>query len=197
MWITGLRWLAYGLLMAGVASLLLGEAGRTGTERFWEAGPTEIAQLTAAFGSALLLLAFAWRRPEWRPVSLPLAAFFLMLGTRELDWFTDHYIADGTWQMVVLAIVLVLLFYLWRARRDLMPAWTAFTATPAFGVMAAGGVMLLIFSRLFGRASMWQAVMGDAYLRVVKSAVEEGVELAGYTLLFIGVIELLLIRRLR
>ncbi|MDX1556111.1 MAG: hypothetical protein R3212_08800, partial [Xanthomonadales bacterium] len=54
-------------------------------------------------------------------------------------------------------------------------------------------LVLLVFSRLFGRASFWQSVMGEDYLRVVKNIAEEGTELLGYGLIAIAAVELLVV----
>ena len=51
--------------------------------------------------------------------------------------------------------------------------------------------MVLAFSRLFGRGSFWEAVMGDSYMRLVKNIAEEGTELMGYALLVIAAVEFL------
>ncbi|WP_231472338.1 hypothetical protein [Pseudoxanthomonas suwonensis] len=48
--------------------------------------------------------------------------------------------------------------------------------------MTIGLVLLLIYSRLFGMTALWEGLLADSYVRVVKNAAEECTELLGYTL---------------
>lgn len=58
--------------------------------------------------------------------------------------------------------------------------------------MMLGGVILLIpFAQLVGHEALWIGVMGDSYIRVVKVASEEFVELGAYFLMTIGAVEFL------
>ena len=63
-----------------------------------------------------------------------------------------------------------------------------------FGVMLmallfAGAVILFAFVRFVGHEPLWQALLGDAYQRVIKQGIEEFIELMGYFLWIIGSIE--------
>lgn len=57
-----------------------------------------------------------------------------------------------------------------------------FVTHPGYGMMCAGLLCILVFSRLFGMSVLWQTLMLDGYNRVVKNMVEEGCELLGYGL---------------
>ena len=48
------------------------------------------------------------------------------------------------------------------------------------GMHHAMTVLVLIFAQLFGQRVMWQALMGDNYERLVKTATQETCELVGY-----------------
>ncbi|WP_027962458.1 hypothetical protein [Halomonas halodenitrificans] len=52
-----------------------------------------------------------------------------------------------------------------------------------------------VFSRLYGRGDFWEAVLQENYVRDFKSGAEEVVELFGYALLLIAVIEFVLLAR--
>jgi hypothetical protein len=49
--------------------------------------------------------------------------------------------------------------------------------------------VLAAYSVLVGHEPLWQAMLGDAYARIIKLAVEEFIELIGYLLWLIGTIE--------
>ena len=53
----------------------------------------------------------------------------------------------------------------------------------------AGAVILFAYSILVGHEPLWQSMLGEHYNRIVKLAVEEFIELIGYFLWFIGIIE--------
>ncbi|MDP1086466.1 transporter, partial [Klebsiella pneumoniae] len=71
----------------------------------------------------------------------------------------------------------------------------AYANSFSFGLFAAGFLTTYVFSRLYGRQDFWRAVLQENYLRDFKSAAEELVELFGYALLLIAVIELVLLAR--
>jgi hypothetical protein len=48
---------------------------------------------------------------------------------------------------------------------------------------------LFAFVRLVGHEPLWESILGDAYQRVIKLAVEEFIELIGYFLWMVGTIE--------
>jgi len=66
-----------------------------------------------------------------------------------------------------------------------------FMSEPSFGVFMSGLLVLIIFSRLFGYGPFWKEILDLGQYRMVKTIVEEGVELMGYFLLLISSIEYL------
>lgn len=44
------------------------------------------------------------------------------------------------------------------------------------------GLAVLLFSRVFGMGALWHQVLGEGYARLVKTTVEEGIELPAYSL---------------
>ena len=63
-----------------------------------------------------------------------------------------------------------------------MEQLTQYTRTPGYGMLISGLLAILVFSRLFGMQGLWQAILDDGYVRVVKNVVEEGSESFGYML---------------
>jgi hypothetical protein len=58
--------------------------------------------------------------------------------------------------------------------------------------MVTGFLVTFVFSRLFGRTKLWEAILEADYNRWGKNAAEEGIELLGYSLFLIAGIEILL-----
>jgi hypothetical protein len=56
-----------------------------------------------------------------------------------------------------------------------------------------GGLLLHVFSRIYGLPALWQSFMGDNYMRSVARLSEEGIELMAYTIIFFGIVELALL----
>ncbi len=48
---------------------------------------------------------------------------------------------------------------------------------------------MVVYAEIIGQAELWQALMGDGYIRSVKRTVEELAEFMGYLLLFYGAVE--------
>ena len=185
-----LRWFVYALVIAGFAAAVSLEAGLDSADRFFETGLTERVQLGCAVLIVMLMLVHAWRYPPLRPVTIQLAGLFLMLAIRELDWWTDEVIGDHTWQIGVSLVLLWQIVYFWQIRHCWAAVWRRFSNSAAFGAVASGLLVLTVFSRLFGRETVWEAVMGSGYQRIVKNAAEESIELLGFALVLIGSIEL-------
>ncbi len=190
-----LRGLAYILLVGALMQGVLHEALGLTSEQFTEIGFTELTQsLLLAIATALAL---AVRLLDHR---LPHVALLLvgLLGAsliREQDALLDAHVFDGAWQTLVSLLVLPVLFAVIRQRRAFVAEVERCAGTFAFGLFAAGFLTTYVFSRLYGRSELWQAILGEHYLRTFKDAAEEVTELFGYTLLVLAMFELLLLVR--
>jgi hypothetical protein len=90
----------------------------------------------------------------------------------------------------MMAIVAALIItYTYRHRRRFRIAWLRLWPSPALTLLFAGATIQFAFVRLVGHEPLWMAILGDDYLRVIKLAVEEFIELMGYFLWLIGTIE--------
>ncbi len=107
---------------------------------------------------------------------------------READSFLD-LLADGLWQAVVALILVGALLHL-PSKRQALNAQIAWLGNHfSCGLMLSGFVIATGFSRTFGQGALWERIMGDQYNRSVKNFAEESLELLGYVILVIGVIE--------
>lgn len=186
------RGVLYLLLLVGVAHCISLEAFELGVlAEYGEGSLTEKMQDLFAFSSALTFAFCAFYSKELRQACILLSALMLMMFIRESDSFLDHNVFDGAWQLGVFAVLVTTIFLLRNQVKASYHSLKVFSQTASFGFITAGLVIILGFSRMFGRSSFWQSVMGDAYVRSVKNIVEEGTELLGYSVVMIAATELL------
>lgn len=192
---TCLRAALYILLVAGIAQGVYVEALYLPETRFSERGFTEPAQSGLLSLTTLLLLYVRFGLRELPQVSLLLLAFVASSLVREQDALLDTYVFDGAWQLLVALIILPSLYSVIRHRREFAAQFAGYANSLSFGLFAAGFLTTYVFSRLYGRSEMWQAILQEDYVRTFKDAAEEVVELFGYALILIAVIELALLAR--
>ncbi len=189
-----LRGVLYILLLAGLMQATLQiDVMHPGGPNLTETSLTEISQAAMLFLSAVLMLVIRQRLQVMRTTSLLLWAFFAASFVRENDSWLDIYAFDGAWQCLVALIVVPTLAISIIRHKAFASEFRLFSNSLGFGLFAGGFLTTYLFSRLYGRSEMWQALMGDGYLRVVKDAAEEMTELAGYSLLLFASVELCLL----
>ncbi len=110
---------------------------------------------------------------------------------REFDAFLDIYIYDGAWQTLVLIVIGFVGYKTFRNRTDLIKTIPDYMSSFPFGMLIGGMLVTFIYSRLFGESIMWKTVMEEHYIRDVKNAVEESVELLGDSIILFAGIEFL------
>ena len=193
---TGLfvRCFTYLLVVAALAEGLRLEAVLLDpTRAYSEFGYTEWAQ------SAILLLIvvlLAWRAARYVPVrelTVCMALFFAILLIRENDQTFELFLPHGSWKVFAGTVFVALVVYFVRHRSAVMEQLQAFSRSVSFGVMLCGFVVL-VFSRMFGRTHYWEEVMEDNYMRLVKNAAQEGVELLAQGLFLVAVVEFVIVR---
>ena len=154
---------------------------------FTEYSYTQLGQavaLLAGIAAASLLL----RRRVLPQLAFLFVALLTCALVRESDTFLD-YLADGLWQMIVLLILVAVTLQMMAQRQALKQQVAWLGSHFSFGLMLAGFAIIMGFSRVFGRGAMWQQIMGESYNKTIKYFAEESVELMGYAILTIGVIE--------
>lgn len=150
-----------------------------------EIGATEITQELFALLSALLFAQLAYKQPQERGFYTLVAGFFLCIVIRELDQLFD-LIWHGFWVIPALLCALLAIGYAkLRCQGSVLQPMANFTHTKAYSFLLMGLLVLLIFSRVFGNGSLfWKSILGEAYSGGFKNALQEGLELLGYALIF-------------
>ncbi|MGI9203257.1 MAG: hypothetical protein ACR2Q3_04570 [Woeseiaceae bacterium] len=121
-------------------------------------------------------------------LNLLFAALLTCALVRESDSFLDHLV-NGLWQFAVALILAGTVFHLAGQRKTLNTQITWLTGHYSLGLMLSGFVIVTGFSRYFGQGALWRRVMGEDYNPTVKYFAEESIELLGYVILIIGVVE--------
>ena len=107
---------------------------------------------------------------------------------READSFLDQLV-DGLWQAMVTLILVGAVFHLAAQRKAVNAQIEWLCGHFSLGLMMSGFVIVTGFARYFGQGALWKKIMGEHYNISVKYFAEESIELLGYVLLTIGVIE--------
>jgi hypothetical protein len=182
-----LRIVVYIILMVLLNLIYMHDAVHvTSTGKFGENSWTEITQEVFLFITGLVFLAIGRNDKELNPVANLASVFFFMAFIRE---FNNQI---SFWTYLEIPLFILFLLQAWIGRANLISSTLRLLNYRALAWLVIGFLVTFVFSRLFGRTSLWQHLMETDYTRWVKNAAEEGIELLGYTLLFIGGVELLM-----
>lgn len=155
-----------------------------------EASLTECAQEIMLAIISLLFFHRAWRAPGQRPIAVLVGGFFGCMFIREMDFLFDQ-LSHGSWFWFALALTLACFAIALRNPRGIVSGLARFMTHPGWGMMSAGMLTILVFSRLFGIHQLWEHLMLDSYIRTVKNMAEEGSELLGYSLCMLATVRYL------
>lgn len=183
------RVFVYAVLLGGIAIAMLWGAVEYGPGFYEETGPVEIAETIFALSTALVFLLSARRDRTRTPCAVVVATLLFCACVREADYFLDVLIGRHAWKVIVSMILVCLAFYYMRNTHRVVESVKNFMSETSFGVFMSGILVLIVFSRLFGYGGFWKELIDGAYYRVIKTIVEEGVELMGYFLLLISSFE--------
>ena len=198
-----MRFLAYALATFVIIVLMLSIADRIPdgldfehtvegiTAPTSEFSPVEILQNLLLLTAAGCFLWVAWIDRLRRPMAASVAALMLACLIRELDFFLDFYLVDNLWQALCVVLISATLVYGMRNRQRFVQGWKRSWPSAGLALILGGFIMLVAYAQLVGHAPLWQAVLAENYLRVVKVAAEEFVELGAYILIMIGTVEFL------
>ena len=149
----------------------------------------EMIQLLILLTCGVLMTWVARHSHTQRPLAILFGGLALIFMIRELHYFFDRYLADNLWQVLAGISGALLIAYCFRHLKRLNIALARIWPSPGLTLIFAGAVILFAYSILVGHEPLWKAMLGDAYARIIKLAVEEFIELSGYLLWLIGTIE--------
>ncbi len=181
-----IRFTIYIFVMVALNMIFMYDASHpVGDAKFGETSLTEKSQEILAFLLFIGFLVIGWKVVKIRHFSFVVSLFFLMSFIREFNDILDD------WFYFVVPLLAISLYIIVRYFKRLIDGFYTFLKIPSSAFLFVGILVTYVFSRLFGREKFWELLMEDGYMRNVKATVEEGVELLGYSLVFIALIELL------
>ena len=114
---------------------------------------------------------------------------FLVMFIREGDYFLDK-IMDGLWQILAISTFLIAAYVAYKHKETITTSLSTYWDMKGFGYLTIGLLIVLFFSRIFGTGNLWRAILQENYSGLFKTAIQEGLELLGYLLIFIGSISI-------
>lgn len=166
--------------------ILLSPSDKFGTSEF---SPIEVVQPIIIVVCGALMVWVAEYCPSQRPIAIPFGALALACFIRELDYFLDRFLLDNLWQVLIGIPAAFVIVYLFRVHRRFRIAWVRIWPSPGIALLFAGAIVLFSFVQFVGHEPLWQAILGDSYVRAAKLAIEEFIELIGYCFWLVGSIE--------
>lgn len=174
-------------LMAALPRLALAMGDPPG-RFFAESGVLEHAQCIILGITTLVLILGGVCNKSHSPLFWALACLAALAAIRELDSFLDDHVIFG-WQGPAVLMLAVLIAVICRCRAALLQQLPRFLYTPAFGILWAGFLLVVVFAQLIGHGELWQAIMAENYHRDFKRAMQESSEYLGYCVILMGTIE--------
>ncbi len=154
-----------------------------------EYSPIELIQPMILALSGLLMAWVAWFCPTQRPLAIALGGLSLACFLREMDYVLDLLFVDRLWQALIAVAGALVIAYLYRHWKRLTIAFARAWPSPGLTLFFSASLILFCIVHFVGHEPMWQSLLGDDYVRLVKLAVEEFIELIGYLLWLIASIE--------
>lgn len=151
-----------------------------------EASVTEYSQETLLALSSLAFFVLAYLNRSVRGFAILVGGFFGTMLIREMDQVFDA-VFHGFWVYPAILWAGLTIAIATRFRHNLLATMATAARSHSFVYIVLGLAIVLAFSRVFGTTSLWLAVLdGSDAAKVVKNTVQEGLELLGYLLIFVG-----------
>jgi len=152
-----------------------------------ELGFVEIVQELMVFVLVIKVMLEYKRKPK--VLYLILALFFLVVLSRELD-FLFNQVQHGSWIYPASIFSLIGFILIVKNRLTFLSQFALWKNTRGFAFFFLGCVVLFVFSRLFGTGRLWEVIMAEEYSRLIKTVVQEGLELFGYSIILYSIVVL-------
>ncbi|NEV93884.1 hypothetical protein G3567_06940 [Psychroflexus sp. YR1-1] len=170
----------------------------------------EITQEVILLIGSLLLIGFSSKAKDFRIFNLTLAGILGIHFVREFDFWLNTQLFDKAWQVLALIILVFVVVMVIRNWKKLVLETASISKTYGFAFFFSGFIILHVFSRLYGRKIMWIDLLRDThtkyvveengdkiiplrdFMRPVKDASEESIELLAYSIILIGVVEMII-----
>ena len=137
----------------------------------------------ALLAISILIFLYRVRKEESNGLYLVIGLLLCML-IRERDAFFDN-IFHGAWKFIAIPSALFMLYLsLKKGLKAACQHLISFFNTPAYTLLFAGLIIVLVISRIIGMRFMVHIISGPHFSQGIKSFLEEGTELLGYLIIF-------------
>ncbi|MGB3590082.1 MAG: hypothetical protein WBA16_00215 [Nonlabens sp.] len=182
------RAIAYAIILGAIVLVFAIDATNQAVK---EDSLTEYGQAIFLAVSAAISFVVYHRFKPFKSLGFVLGIFYTVLFIREQDAFLENNLFDNAWQVFAIVAVIPLIIYLFRNFRLFTSQLYLVRNSLFIGVLTIGFLIVQLYSRLYGKGKFWESLMGeDNYMRSVKDASEESIELLGYAILFLGTVEM-------
>lgn len=164
------------------ADFFIGEANETNS--------IEFAQQSILLISILVGFTSLAYTTKYRSFMSVMSLFIGLHLIRELDAWFDSHIYNIGWFPYVLVLAIIMLFIFIKNFKAFTAQLKSLSHTAGFGILLVSLANLHVFTRIYGKPSNWDNIMGENYLYSVERASEESVELVAYMMILIAVTEL-------
>lgn len=152
-----------------------------------EISVTEFTQEALLLFAVIIFWYGAWKKPSSRSFLVLVAGFLSSMFIREMDAFLDE-VWHGFWFWPALLMALASIGYArFVSKKTSLKPLLDFINTKPYFLILIGLVVILILSRTFGSGSLlWHDLLPEGNSSLVKTVVQEGLELLGYAFIFYG-----------
>lgn len=164
---------------------------------FNEDGYVESFQLVFLGLSIGLLFFSSYKFSIFKIYTSILGLFLATHFIRENDAFFDEYLMEHAWKIFAYSFVAIAVYVLIKNWNIFLNQVYQIKEHLSFGVFISGLTILHVFSRLYGKKDNWINLFekidapAEQY-RSIKDASEESIELLGYAIIFISIVELII-----
>ena len=153
---------------------------------------TEVLQEVLLLIASILLIVASFKSKTHKLFFLGLAGFLGVHFVREFDFWLNTQLFDKAWQVISLVIVIAVLVMIIKNWKKIIEEIACISKTYGFAFFFSGLIILHVFSRLYGRKLIWIDLMRENHSQyVIKQDGDYVIELLAYSIMFIGVIEMI------
>ncbi len=186
-------YLLIAILIAGGSLYYVVELRRTAPDTLdnlsLEKSLIEYTQSLILLAGMVITARLACRFREQRSITITIFTLLACASIREQDFFLTRLLFGDAWKVLMYSVLLCYGIYFYKNYTEIKNRLPEFLRARSCGLFLAGFMVVVIFSRLIGNKYYWMAVMDEKYYKLVKRIAEENIELAGYTIIFAGVLD--------
>jgi hypothetical protein len=179
-------------LLLGCGTVLMHQGANWPYERsfYGENGLIEWMQVLFLLVSIAVLWRAASLAKDRRAVLFAMICLLAATIMREWDNILDETFGRHVWKILSGTFIVAATIPFFLHRREFYISALHLTRQPSFGIMLTGGLIVLVFSRLFGSGDFWSELIDHReFARTAKKVAEECTELMGYFFIMTGTFE--------